>query len=270
MKKIFAIFTFLMVLALIGQAQNERKFVRQGNKYFLEAMKDTAHIDTVQFNKAEIEYRKAIEKKPEESKWNFNLADALYKQKKFAESGEKFKEIADKTFDKTEKARALHNLGNSMLMGNKLDESIAAYKEALRNNPKDLETKYNLLYAMNQKKKQQQQQKNQDKNKDKNKDQDKNKDKNQDQNKKDQNKDQNKDKNKDQNKQNQDQQNKNQNQNQNKDQQNQQQQQQQSKISKQNAEQMLQALENNEKKIQDKVKKVQALKAQSKRVDKDW
>lgn len=271
MKRIYLLITFLMVLALVSHAQNERKFVRQGNKYFLEAMKDTAHLDTVQFNKAEIEYRKAIEKKPEENKWNFNLADALYKQKKFGESAEKFKEIADKTFDKTEKARALHNLGNSMLFGNKLDESIAAYKEALRNNPKDLETKYNLLYAMNKKKKQQQQQqKNQDKNKDKNKDQDKNKDKNQDQNKKDQNKDQNKDKNKDQNKQNQDQQNKNQNQNQNKDQQNQQQQQQQSKISKQNAEQMLQALENNEKKIQDKVKKVQALKAQSKRVDKDW
>ena len=252
MKQIYLLLTFLMVLAIAGQAQNERKFVRQGNKYFLEAMKDTAHLDTVQFNKAEIEYRKAIEKKPGESKWDFNLADALYKQKKFGESAEKFKEIADKTYDKGEKARALHNLGNSMLMTNKIDESIAAYKEALRNNPKDMETKYNLLYAMNMKKKQQQK-KNQDKNKDK-----------KDQNKKDQNKDQNKD----QDKKNQDQQNKNQNQNQN--QQNQQNQPQQSKISKQNAEQMLQALENNEKKIQDKVKKVQAMKAQSKRVDKDW
>ena len=252
MKRIYLLLTFLMVLAIAGQAQNERKFVRQGNKYFLEAMKDTAHLDTVQFNKAEIEYRKAIEKKPGESKWDFNLADALYKQKKFGESAEKFKEIADKTYDKGEKARALHNLGNSMLMTNKIDESIAAYKEALRNNPKDMETKYNLLYAMNMKKKQQQK-KNQDKNKDK-----------KDQNKKDQNKDQNKD----QDKKNQDQQNKNQNQNQN--QQNQQNQPQQSKISKQNAEQMLQALENNEKRIQDKVKKVQAMKAQSKRVDKDW
>jgi tetratricopeptide (TPR) repeat protein len=253
MRKIFLIFTFLFILAITVQAQNERKFVRQGNKYFLEAMKDTAHIDTVQFNKAEIEYRKAIEKKPTENKWNFNLADALYKQKKFEESAEKFKEIVDKTFDKDEKSRALHNLGNSMLMGNKIDESIAAYKEALRNNPGDMETKYNLQYAMNLKKKQQQQ-----KNQDKNKDQDKKKD----QNKKDQNKDQ-KDQNKDQDKKDKDQQNKNQNQNQ-------QNQPQESKISKQNAEQMLQALENNEKKIQDKVKKMQAMKAQSKRVDKDW
>jgi len=246
---------FLLFWAAASQAQNERKFVRQGNKYFEAAMKDTAHLDTVQFNRAEIEYLKAIEKKPEETKWNFNLADALYKQKKFGESAEKFREIADKTSNKVEKSRALHNLGNSLLMGNKLDESIAAYKEALRNNPKDLETKYNLLYAMNMKKKQQQQQKNnQNKNKDQNKDQ--NKDKNKDKNKQDQKKDQNKDQNKN-----------NQDQNKNQDQK---QQPSQSKISKQNAEQMLQALENNEKKIQDKVKKVQALKAQSKKVEKDW
>jgi len=248
MRRKYILILFLLFCSAIGQAQNERKFVRQGNKYYEAANKDTSRIDTVQFNKAEIEYLKALEKKPDDAKWNFNLADALYKQKKFDQSAEKFQEIADKTTDKTEKSRALHNLGNSYLMKNKLDESIAAYKDALRNNPKDLETKYNLLYAMNMKKKQQDQQK---KDQDKNKDKDKDKDKNKDQDKKDQKKDQDK-KNKDQ---------------QNKDQQ---QQPQQNKISKQNAEQMLQALENNEKKIQDKVKKIQAMKAESKKVEKDW
>ena len=250
MNRKYILILFLFVWAVASQAQNERKFIRQGNKYFEEAMKDTSRIDTVQFNKAEIEYLKALEKKPDDSKWNFNRADALYKQKKFDESVEKFKEIADKTTNKIEKSRALHNLGNSFLMKNKLDESIAAYKDALRSNPKDLETKYNLLYAMNMKKKQQDQKKKDDKNKDKNKDKDKDKDK-----------DKNKDQKKDQDKKNQDQQNKDQNK---------QQQQQQNKISKQDAEQMLQALENNEKKIQDKVKKVQALKAESKKVEKDW
>ena len=126
----------------------------------------------------------ALEKKPDDQKWNFNLGDALYKQMKFGESAEKFKDIADRTADKVEKSRALHNMGNSLLMNNKLDESINAYKEALRNNPRDLDTKYNLLYAMN-KKKQQDQKKNQDKNKDKN--QDKNKDKDKDKNKDQQN-----------------------------------------------------------------------------------
>ncbi|HAH23024.1 MAG TPA: hypothetical protein DCL77_04555, partial [Prolixibacteraceae bacterium] len=143
-----------------------------------QAMKDSTKLDTVQFNKAEIEYRKAIEKKPEDSKWNFNLADALYKQKKFDESAEKFKDIAEHSSDKIDKSRALHNMGNSMLMNNKLEESIEAYKQALRNNPQDLETKYNLLYAMNMKKKQDKQKK---KDQDKNKDKDQNKDKNKDQ-----------------------------------------------------------------------------------------
>lgn len=226
-----------MVWVTVIQAQNERKFVRQGNKYYEAALKDTTRLDTAQFNRAEIEYRKALEKKPDNPKWDFNLGDALYKQKKFEESSEKFKDIADRTVDKTEKSRALHNMGNSLLMNNKLDESIAAYKEALRNNPSDLETKYNLLYAMNMKKKQEEEKKKQDqkKDKDKEKDQDKDKEKEKKQ-----------------------------------DQQKQPEQEQQSKISKQNAEQMLQALENDEKKTQEKVKKIQALKAQSKKVEKDW
>jgi predicted Zn-dependent protease len=255
MKRKTILLLLLLVWVTLIQAQNERKFIRQGNKYYEKALLDTTRIDTAQFNKAEIEYRKALDKKPDDQKWNFNLGNSLYKQKKFEESADKFKEVADHTSNKIEKGHALHNLGNSLLMNNKLDESIAAYKDALRNNPADLDTKYNLLYAMNLKKKQQDQQKKQDKNKDQNKDKDKDKNKD---------KDKDKNKNKDQNK---DQQKNQQNQDQNKDQK---QQQQQNKISKQNAEQMLQALENSEKKTQDKVKKIQALKAQSKKVDKDW
>jgi len=254
MKRARLLIIFLFAMAIASQAQNERKFVRQGNKYYEAAMKDSTKLDTIQFNKAEIEYRKAIEKKPDDPKWNFNLADALYKQRKFEESAEKFKDIADRTSDKLDKSRALYNRGNSLLMNNKLDESIDAYKQSLRSNPEDLESKYNLLYAMNRKKKQQEQQKKQDKDK---KDKDKNKDKDKD---KEKNKDQNKDQKKDQDKK-QDQQKQNQNQNQ---------QQQQSKISKQDAEQMLQALENREKKTQEKVKKIEALKAKSKNMDKNW
>ena len=240
MKRKIILILFLFVLVTGIQAQNERKFIRQGNKYYEKALSDTTRIDTAQFNKAEIEYRKALDKKPDDQKWNFNLANSLYKQKKFEESADKFKDVVDHSSNKAEKGRALHNMGNSLLMNNKLDESIAAYKDALRNNPNDLDTKYNLLYAMNLKKKQQEQQKQQDKNKDQKKD-------------KNQNKDQKKDP---------------QNQDQNKDQK--QQQPPPNKISKQSAEQMLQALENSEKKTQDKVKKIQALKAKSKNVEKDW
>ncbi|MDP2113133.1 MAG: tetratricopeptide repeat protein, partial [Bacteroidota bacterium] len=181
MKQLSLMIIFLFALAILTHAQNERKFVRQGNKYYGAALKDTTKIDSTLFNKAEIEYRKALDKKPTDPKWNFNLSNSLYKQMKFEESAEKFKEISELATDKVEKSHALHNMGNSLLMNNKLDESIEAYKQALRNNPKDLETKYNLLYAMNLKKKQEEEQKKQDKNKDQDKDKDKDKDQNKDQ-----------------------------------------------------------------------------------------
>ncbi len=241
----------LVILLLIGLfpavlvAQNERKHVRSGNKIYQKAIKDTTKIDTAAFARAETEYRKALEKKPTDKYWNFNLADAVYKQKRFDEAAGKFSELAEQMTNPVEKARAYHNLGNSQLMNQKIDESIESYKKALRQNPTDLETKYNLAYAqlLKNQQQQQQQQQNQDQNKDQKQDQEQQQ-QNQDQQNKDQNKDQ--------------------------QQQNQQQQQAQNKISKDNAEQLLQALQNDEKNIQDKVKKVQAAEAKRQKVEKEW
>ncbi len=252
--KRFIILIFITAISVVAFGQNERKHVRSGNKLFLEAVKDTTNSDSVKYINAETEYRKALNKKPNDLQWNFNLADAIYKQKRFDEAEGKFGDLSEKMTTPEEKARALHNMGNSQLMNSKIDESIESYKKALRQNPTDLDTKYNLAYAQLLKKKQEEQQKNQDQNKDQNKDQDK--------------QDQNKDQNKDQQDQNKDQQDK-QNQDQNKDQQNQQQQQQ-NKISKENAEQLLQVLQNDEKKIQDKVKKQQAAAAKRTRTEKEW
>lgn len=243
---ILILITLAFSVAAFGQ--NERKHVRSGNKLFGDALKDTTKIDTVKFSNAETEYRKALNKKPNDLQWNFNLADAIYKQQRFDEAAGKFGELAEKMTTPEEKARALHNMGNSELMNQKIDESIETYKKALRQNPTDLDTKYNLAYAQLLKKKKEEQQKNQDQNKD--------------QDKQDQDKDQ-QDQNKDQQDQNKDQQ--------NKDQQDQKQQQQpQNKISKENAEQLLQVLQNDERKIQDKVKKEQAAQVKRAKTEKEW
>ena len=242
--KQLVILLLISLLPAILVAQNERKHVRSGNKIYQKAIKDTTKIDTAAFARAETEYRKALEKKPADKYWNFNLADAVYKQNRFDEAAGKFSELAEQMTNPVEKARVYHNLGNSQLMNQKIDESIESYKKALRQNPTDLETKYNLAYAQLLKNQQQQQQnqQNQDQNKDQQKDQEQQQ--NQDQQNKDQNKDQ--------------------------QQQNQQQQQAQNKISKDNAEQLLQALQNDEKNIQDKVKKVQAAEAKRQKVEKEW
>jgi tetratricopeptide (TPR) repeat protein len=216
---------------MVSSGQNERKYVRQGNRYYLQGLRDTTKIDSVTFSKAETEYRKALDKRPDDLKWNFNLNNSLYKQKKLKDATTGFEQIARQMIEPKEKAGALYNIGNAQLFQQELDASIESYKKSLRINPGDMEAKYNLAYAQQMKKQQQQQQKNQNKN---------------------QNKDQQK-----------------KNQDQNKDQQNNQQQSP-PKISKQNAEQLLQALQNDEKNIQDKVKKAQAVQVKSSRVEKDW
>ena len=242
-------YIFLLLLITIATstfAQNERKYVRRGNKIFQEAVKDTTRLDTAMFSQAQKEYMKALERRPEDEKWNFNLADALYKQMQFQDAEKKFGELAEKFETPEEQARALHNKGNSQLMQQRIDDSIESYKEALRRNPNDLDTKYNLAYAQMLKKQQEQQQQQQQQNQDQQQQQEQQKqDQQQSQNKQDQ-------------QQNQDQQ------------QQQQQQQQQTKISKQDAEQLLQALQNDERKIQEKVKKEQAERTRTVRTEKEW
>jgi Ca-activated chloride channel family protein len=251
MMKILLLIIFVNVLSYAALAQKERKFVREGNDYFNEGLKDTAKLDTITFGKAEVSYRKALQIKPEDFQWQFNLADAIYKQKKGDQAATEFEKLADKTVKPSEKASVYYNLGNSLLTQKKFDPSIDAYKKALRITPNDPEAKYNLAFAEKMKKEDQKQKDKDKKDKDKDKkDKDKNKDQNKDQ---DKNKDQNKD---------------NQNQDQNKD--NQQNKPQQNKISKQSAEQMLQALENEEQKTQEKVKKAQVLKAERTKIDKNW
>lgn len=243
MMKILILTLIAFTLSANSFAQKERKHIRQGNSYYEDALKDTTKLDTLGFGKAEVAYRRALQIKPDDFHWQFNLANSIYKQNKPDQSASDFEQLVEKTTDPVEKSMVYHNLGNSLLAQKKFDPSIDAYKKALRIRPDDPETKYNLAYAMKMKKKDEEQ-------------------KQKDQDKKDQDKDQ-----KDQDKKDQDKQ------DQNKDQQNKDQQQQpqpQNKISKQSAEQMLQALENDEKQTQEKVKKAQAERAQRTKVEKNW
>ncbi|MDE7373971.1 MAG: tetratricopeptide repeat protein, partial [Odoribacter sp.] len=194
-------------VALSATAQQERKFIREGNELF----------QKMDLEKAEVEYRKAADQNSDSFEAAFNMADALYKQEKYDEALAQFSRLAQQETDKERLGAIYHNIGNTLLSMEKTQESIEAYKESLRNRPSSVPTKYNLEYARSKQQQEQQNQQNQDKNQDQqNKDkQDQNKDQNK--NNQDQNKDQNQDQNKDQ--QNQNNQDKNK-QDQNKDQQN--------------------------------------------------
>jgi Ca-activated chloride channel family protein len=213
-------FILCIALATVVNGQKENALIRQGNKDF----------GTGKYEEAEKNYRKALETNKESFPGQFNLGAAIYQKKDFKESENIYTNLAAKNTDKTTKSKIYHNLGNSLLEEKQYEKSISAYKNALLNNPKDLDTKYNLEYAKMMLKKQQQQQQQQDQKKDQ------------------------KDK---------------QDQNQNKDQNQQKQPPDQKKISKEDAERMLEAMKNDEKKTMEKVNKQKA-KAVRVAVEKDW
>lgn len=232
----------LLLASLATFAQKERKFIREGNKFYEKAMADTTKTDSVSYQKAEVAYRKALDIKPSDYKAQYNVANSLFKQNKMADSQSQYEQALNAATTKEDRAKVFFNIGNTLLGQQKFDESIEAYKNALRNDPTDVEAKYNLEFARRMKQQQEQQQQNQDQNQNQdNQDQDE-----------DQNKDQNQDQDQDQQKQNQGQP------------------KQQNKISQQSAEQMLKALENDEKQTQEKVNKAKAAQVRPIRTDKDW
>ena len=99
-------------------SQVDKKQIREGNKYY----------NNKKFCESEVAYQKALKKDPKSYKAIFNLGDALYKQDKFDEATKQFTEMTSKVNDKENTSKVYHNLGNSYLLQNKLDESINAYK----------------------------------------------------------------------------------------------------------------------------------------------
>ena len=232
---ILIVIIFVPVSFAFGQS--ERKAVRQGNKEY----RSGEYLDS------EISYRTAIDKNPDSFKGSFNLGDALYKQEKFDEAVQVFEDVSNLDLDPKEKGNVYHNLGNSFFKQEKYAESVGAYKKALKHNPNDMETKYNLAQAqrllMNQEK---QQESDSDGEGDENdEEQDQQQEQEQDKEEEGDNK--------------QDQQ----------ERENEQNEQQQQKISPEDARRMLEAIQNNEQQVQERVKEEKAKQAKIK-VEKNW
>lgn len=230
-----AIVTILaLFVGLYVSGQGERRLIREGNKQYTAG----------KFTDAETAYRKAINKNPKSVEAAFNIGNTLYKQGKFEDAAKQFSSINDSIGDKQILSKSFYNLGNAYFKANKLQESASAYKNALRNNPTDMDAKFNLSLVQHMLK-QQQDKKDQD-----NKDNKDNKDKDKKDNKKDQDKQQNKNDQQKQDQQKQDQQKQDQDKQQQKPQQNQ--------ISREDAQRMLDALKNDEKAVQIKVQEQKA------------
>ena len=221
-----AVVLVLLLLTAIGaQAQSDRQYVRQGNKQFRLG----------NYAEAEVRYRKAVEKNERNPQANYNLGNALLAQRKDSSSVSQLEMAAKLETAPIRKAQAYHNIGVICQNKKMFGEAIEAYKEALRLNPADDETRYNLALCKRQQKQQQQDQQQQQQN---------------------------------QNQQKQEQDKKDQQQQQQKQDQQQQKQQQQPQMSKENAEQMLNAAIQEEKQTQERMKKMQQ--PQRRSLEKNW
>lgn len=181
------------------------------------------------FVDAEVNYRKALEANPKSTISMYNLGNTLSQQQKFKDAMEQYVAATNIEKDKAKLGQIYHNMGVLFQSGKDYQKAVEAYKMSLRNNPKDDETRYNLALAQKLLKDQQQNQQNQDQNQDQNKD-DQNKDQQQQQPPKSEKND--------------------------------------NEMSKENAEQLLNSVMQDEKGVQDKVKKQQTL--QGRRLEKDW
>lgn len=115
---------------------------------------------------AEMEYRKAISKQPNNVAGTYNLGNSYYKKGNYEEALFRQQQAAKNATEKADKHKAFHNIGNILMKNKQCKEAVEAYKSALRNDPTDEETRYNLVVA---KECAEQQKDDEDKNKDKDK-----------------------------------------------------------------------------------------------------
>lgn len=165
---------FLSITSLMFSQQKDqkdlereaRKDVREGNELY----------NQLKFEEAEIAYKKALDKNPNYAKASYNLANTIYQKNQNKEAVFQY-DLAEKIApNKMSKAEIFHNMGNSFMKEKQYDKAVDAYKNSMRNNSKDEETRYNLAMAQELLKNQQDKDNKDNKdNKDDNKD-DKNKD----------------------------------------------------------------------------------------------
>ena len=239
MKRLLCILLILGALPL--SAQVDRKDVRAGNRKFRKG----------DYKNAEIDYRKAVVKDSLSMAAEYNLASDLYRQEKFDDAQAALETVKDVAPASKDAAAYYYNLGDVALQKKDYGAAVNAFKESLLLSPGDLDAKENYIYAKLMLKNQGGGGGNDDQNQ-------QDQDKNQDQQNQDQNQDQNKD-----------QQDRQDQQNQNQDRQDQPQDQP-ARISPQQAQQMLQAVQAKEKETQDKVNKQKAAVMQSRQKEKNW
>lgn len=161
----YILLTIFVTIPIIATAQSDRDLIRQGNKAYR----------SKKYAQSEVKYRKALSAEASNTQAMYNLGCALMMQNKMQEAVKYLQMAGEKEKVKMRRAMAYHNIGIICQSGKMYAEAIKAYEEALRNNPRDNQTRYNLALCKkllkNNKDNNKNKQKNKDNKQDKNKDQ---------------------------------------------------------------------------------------------------
>ena len=135
----YKLILFLLLFYSYSFSQEANPYIRGGNKLYNKG----------KYTDAEVKYREGLSKDKKSVESTYNLANTLYKQKKYAKAAQEYEKAASlvKSDDSKKASTIYHNLGNSHFRTEEYAKSIDAYKKALKNNPKDNDTRYNLALA---------------------------------------------------------------------------------------------------------------------------
>ena len=145
----------LCLLPIVSFAQNEKELIKKGNDAY----------DKKEYDNAATNYKQATEKNPVNATAQYNLGNALYKNKKTDEAVQAYDEALSNAASKEDKSKSYYNKGVVLQNNKKLPECIEAYKNALKLNPQDEDARQNLQKAL-QKQKQEEKKDDKDKKKD--------------------------------------------------------------------------------------------------------
>jgi Ca-activated chloride channel homolog len=145
--KVITVILFLFTCSTTAvMAQPENAAIAKGNKLYKEG----------KFDEAAAAYQEALMQNPLNAVARYNLAAARFRTTKYEDAAKAYSETVENTGDNLLKHKSTYNAGVSLTKQNKLLESIAAYKAALRLNPEDADTRFNLQKALEELRKQQQ------------------------------------------------------------------------------------------------------------------
>ena len=142
------ILTIVVLTSCFGFSQDqEKERIKKEKKATNLVYKANEFVQQDDYINAEMEYRKAISNAPNKVVGAYNLANSYYKKGNYNEALFRTQEAAKNAITKDEKHRAFHNLGNILMKEEKCKEAMEAFKNALRSNPSDEETRYNFALA---------------------------------------------------------------------------------------------------------------------------